>query len=68
MFIIQLKPTAIKDGGHQHYTIVYCFEDTSSKESANKFVDPDVQAISQEIGNAIPTNAPPGLYVLEKIF
>ena len=69
MFILKLKPTATRDrGGHQRYTIVYCFKDASSEESANKSADPDVQTISQEIGTTVPTNAAPGLYVLEKIF
>ncbi|XP_071928880.1 uncharacterized protein [Coffea arabica] len=60
MFILKLKPTATRDrGGHQRYTIVYCFKDASSEESANKSADPDVQTISQEIGTTVPTNAAP---------
>nr|XP_027077114.1 replication protein A 70 kDa DNA-binding subunit B-like [Coffea arabica] len=60
MFIIQLKPAATRDGGgHQRYTIVYFFEDSSSEESANKSAHPDVHTISLGIGNTVPTNAAP---------
>ena len=69
MFIIQLKPATTRDGGgHQCYTIVYYFKDASTEESTNRSADPDVQTISQEIGNTIPTIAASGLYVLKKAF
>ena len=68
-FSIQWKPAATRaGGGHQRYTIVYFFEDSSSEESANKSAHPDVHTISLGIGNTVPTNAAPGLYVQGKNF
>ncbi|CDP19901.1 unnamed protein product [Coffea canephora] len=60
MFIIQLKAAATRDGGgHQRYTIVYCFEDVSSEESANKSANPDVQTCFEEVGNTVPASVAP---------
>ncbi|XP_071912933.1 uncharacterized protein [Coffea arabica] len=60
MFTIQLKPAATRDGGgHQRYTIVYCFEDASSEESANKSANPNVQTCFEEVGNTVPASVAP---------